>query len=184
MAVRQIEVPAFCADYDYVNTQRDLLVDALVQIYGDECFYCDKPFVDEQEHKYSRTIDHHQSKDYCRKNSFSFEETHGMQNLRLCHRVCNHSKSNREWLENGKLAPRSRPRPVKRPRSPVCNICMSGRLLLNGETCPDCGSGPQPANSPGAYQKTPKECSHKGIDHCWWCYLGFVPRQDSATPVY
>lgn len=171
------EIPERYAEYNYIDTQRDVLVDALVQVYGDECFYCDIPFVDEQDHKHSRTIDHYHSQDWCRNSGRSFEETHGMENLVLAHKVCNSQKSNREWLDDGTLAPRGRVRTVKAPRPAVCDTCVSGRLLLIGETCPDCGSGPQPANAPKMYQKSPKECTHSGLDHCWMCYLGFLPRE-------
>lgn len=164
-------------DYNYVDTQRDLLVDALVQIYGDRCFYCPEKFVNEQDHKFSRTVDHYHSQDYCKKNGFSFEETHGLENLVLSHKLCNSNKSNREWLEDGTLAPRGRVRPVKKPRPEVCETCYSGRLLFIGENCPDCGSGPQPASAPKAYQVSPKECSHAGYEHCWLCFLGFVARK-------
>jgi len=169
-------IPERYAGYNYVDTQRDVIVDALVQIYGDNCFYCEKDFVDEQDHRYSRTVDHYHSQDWCKKQGYSFEQTHGMQNLVLAHKVCNSQKSNREWLEDGTLAPRGRQRPVKLPRPEYCETCASGRLLLFGETCEVCGSGPQPAQAPKMYQRTPKECSHSGPEHCWMCYLGFVER--------
>lgn len=170
-------IPDRYADYNYADTQRDILVDALVQVYGDGCFYCPAPFVNEENHKHSRTVDHYHSQDYCKKQGFDFMATHGMQNLVLAHKVCNSNKSNRAWLEDGTLEPRGRVRTPKAPRPEICETCASGRLLLLGETCPHCGSGPQPATAPKMYQKTPKECSHAGMHHCWMCYLGFVPRE-------
>lgn len=171
------EVPEHYAEYNYVDTQRDLLVDALVQLYGDRCFYCPIEFTNEENHKYSRTVDHYHSQDYCKKNGFDSMATHGMKNLVLAHKVCNSNKSNREWREDGTLEPRGRVRVPKGPRPELCETCMSGRLLLVGETCPVCNSGPQPATAPKMYQKTPKECSHSGMDHCYMCYLGFTPRK-------
>ena len=167
--------------YNYIDTQRDLLVDALARRDGDACFYCGCDFVDEQDHKRSRTVDHYHSQDFCRKNNFTFEQTHGMENLRLSCKACNSQKSNREWLDDGTLAPRGRVRTVKAPRPELCDTCMSGRILLHGEVCPTCNSGPQPASAPGAYKKTPKECSHSGLDHCWYCFLGLVPRADDLA---
>lgn len=173
-----MEIPKQYADYNYVDTQRDLLVDALVQMYGEACAYCEHEFVNEQDHKYSRTIDHYHSQDWCRRNGYSFDETHGIKNLVLAHKICNSNKSNREWLEDGTLAPKGRVRAVKKPRPVLCETCFSGRLLFIGETCDDCGSGPQPAPAPAAYQVSPKECSHSGFSHCWMCWLGMVKRVD------
>lgn len=175
------EIPSRYADYNYMDTQRDVLVDALVQIYGDECFYCDVEFINEENHKYSRTVDHYHSQDYCKKHGFSFIETHGIQNTVLAHKVCNSNKSNREWREDGTLAPRGRERKAKSPRPELCDTCFSGRLLLVGEKCARCGSGPQPATAPRAYQRKPKECSHDGPEYCWRCFLGQVPRKSELS---
>ena len=175
-----MEIPLQYAEYNYIDTQRDLLVDALVQMHGDNCAYCDKPFVNEQDHKYSRTVDHYHSQDWCKRNGLSFEETHGMGNLRLAHKVCNSTKSNRAWLDDGTLEPRGRVRVAKGPRPEICETCMSGRILLVGEVCKDCGSGPQPAAAPTAYRKSTRECSHSGEEHCGYCFIGIIPR---VTPL-
>lgn len=173
-----MEIPKGCEDYNYVDTQRDLLIDALVQMHGDNCAYCPQPFVNEQDHKFSRTIDHYHSKDFCKKNGFSFMETHGLVNLVLAHKLCNSNKSNREWQKDGTLAPRGRIRRPKSPRPIICDTCYSGRLLFVGEVCSDCGSGPQPAVAPRAHQVSPKECSHSGYQTCWLCWLGMVERKE------
>lgn len=176
-AVKKIsEIPEGYRGYNYVDTQRDVVVDALVQIYGDECFYCPAPFVDEQDHKYSRTVDHYHSQNWCRTQGYSFEDTHGIHNLVLAHKVCNSNKSDRVWLEDGTLSPRGRVRAPKAPRPKLCETCFSGRLLFIGEVCPDCGSGPQPASSPTAYQVRPRDCSHSGYEFCYMCFLGMIPR--------
>lgn len=180
MTIVTLLVPEGYENYNYIDTQRDLLVDALAQRDGDTCFYCHAEFVNEQDHKRSRTLDHYHSQDYCRSKGFSFEDTHGLQNLVLSCKGCNSSKSNREWLDDGTLQPRGRVRAVKGPRPEVCGTCMSGRLLLMGESCPDCGSGPQPAAAPGAYRKSTRECSHSGAEHCGYCFIGIIPR---VTPL-
>lgn len=169
------------AGYNYIDTQRDLLVDALARIYGDVCFYCDCEFVNEQDHKRSRTVDHYHSQDYCKKNGYTFEQTHGLENLRLSCKSCNSNKSNREWLDDGTLAPRGRVRPVKAPRPEFCDTCVSGRILRIGERCPDCGGGPQPAGSPKAYQLPVKECTHDGVYYCRYCFVGIIPRKSELT---
>lgn len=174
-------IPEQYKEYNYIDTQRDLLVDALVQIHGDVCSLCPQPFVDEQDHKFSRTIDHYHSQDYCKRNGFTFEETHGIQNLTLMHKVCNSNKSNREWLDDGTLAPRGRVRAPKSPRPELCETCMSGRLLLLGEQCGVCGSGPQPATAPKMYQLSTKDCDHSGPNFCGYCFIGLVPRKSALV---
>lgn len=109
-------------------------------------------------------------------------------NLKLMHRRCNQLKGDLIPHEDGTLPSRRvstfRRRSEKRAgRIEECKTCINGRILLFGETCPDCFSGPQPEAAPTAYQLRPKECPHAGPWHCWMCYLGMIPREAAIKTV-
>lgn len=167
----------------YTETPKKEIQAALIARDGDKCAYCPEPFDEGDNDKHSRTIDHYHSVDYGRRNGWTEDEIHGFDNLRLAGKSCNAKKSNREWLEDGTLAPRGRERRAKVPRPELCETCMSGRLLFIGETCEICGSGPQPASAPSSTQKSPKQCSHAGFDHCWMCFIGLVPRKSALQTI-
>ena len=103
----------------------------------------------------------------------------------LMHMRCNSLKADRLVMEDGTLEPIERTlKPAKVQKRPPCEECMEGRLLLQDEICPYCGSEPQPKVAPRWAQKTPKECSHSGSDHCWMCFLGFVNRTPASSDVF
>src|SRR5690606_2665227 len=145
------------------------IVNALIRRDGDDCVYCEIPFSDDQDSKWSRTVDHYHSIDWCRKQGWSATDTHGMANLRLSHRVCNSVKSNREWLEDGTLAPKAS-RPVKAPRPDHCNTCNSGRKLYPGERCAICNGGAQPTTAPTMLKRSPTLCDHRQY-FCSFCFV-------------
>ena len=171
----------------YLDTPREELIPALFAAYGETCFYCDKDFNDDYN---PVTVDHYIPVYECKRLGLSSEETHGIDNLRPACKKCNSKKANLVPLEDGTL-PSRRPnrferRAAKAQRKDVCDTCMSGRILLFGEECPDCGSGPQPASFPTAYKKEPKDCSHgwdDPQDFCWFCMLGFVDRRPAIETV-
>jgi len=109
-----------------------------------------------------------------------------LENLKLMCKRCNAIKGDRLPDANGNLPPLKRElkqkAPSKTERPSVCDTCMSGRILLPGEYCPDCGSGAQPAVAPRAMQVAPKDCDHS-TSHCWLCYLGFVERKAAILTV-
>ena len=151
---------------------REDRIASLLQRDGDFCMHpdCGKRFKLGDD----VTIDHWQP--------LAFGGGWELENLRLMHRKCNQLKGDMIPNPDGTLPKRTpstfRRRSEKRAdRNDVCDTCMSGRILLVGEECPDCGSGPQPASAPTAYQLRPKECPHAGPWHCWMCYLGMIPRQ-------
>lgn len=119
--------------------------------------------------------------------------TWAMENLRLACKRCNSDKGDRMPNPDGTLPPHPRDllplhqrRADKSGRVDVCGTCLSGRILLPGEQCPDCGSGPQPAATPRSTQKSPKDCSHgweDPLDHCWMCHLGHVERRPAIETV-
>lgn len=121
-------------------------------------------------------------------NPLSNGGTWDMKNLKLMHRKCNQYKGDIIPHDDGTLPARRistfKRRAEKRAdRTGVCETCMSGRILLFGEECPDCGSGPQPTSAPTVYQLRPKECPHEGPWHCWMCYLGMIPRKSAIIDV-
>lgn len=150
------------------NPTREIVA-ALIRRDGDNCVYCDLPFHEDKESKWSRTVDHYHSIDWCRKQGWSAIDTHGMPNLRLSHKTCNSVKSNRTWQEDGTLSPR-RVRMPKAPHPEVCTTCRSGRKLYPGETCAICGSGAQPTTAPTMLKRSPTLCDHDEF-HCSFCYV-------------
>lgn len=168
---------------NYVDDKKSDIVKALIQRDGDQCFYCPLPFDKDSNDKYGRTIDHHHSIDYGRKNGWGFLEIHGMENLRLAHKACNSKKSNRAWLPDGTLEPRGREARVHVERIDVCDFCMSGRLLYPGEECHLCGITARPSVAPAMLQKPPKECDHD-VYHCAYCFIGHIPRKRAMEDVF
>lgn len=154
------------------------VIDTLSRRDGYFCFLCKKPFDDEDE----VTIDHWIP--------LAKGGTWALDNLRLAHKPCNAKKGDRMPNPDGTLPPHPKDllsifetRADKSARKPVCQTCESGRLLLDGEFCPDCGSGPQPASFPKYLQRKPKECDHH-IYHCWMCVIGHIPRTRASEDVF
>lgn len=159
-----------------IDMTRDEIITFLKGRDGDRCTFpgCEKPLDDAKD---INTLDHKFPQYLAKKAGWTREQTDALSNLQIQHKSCNTIKGHQLPDENGqfKIATRE-PKLTKQPRPELCDTCYSGRILLIGEVCPDCESGPQPASAPSAYQKAPKECSHSGFDHCWMCYLGFVER--------
>lgn len=170
---------------------RESLILLLMERDGFACQFpnCDLPMVeDDKEHRHAISIDHKYPQSLAREDGWTEEDIWAFDNLQLMGRACNARKSNLLYNEDGTLPLPRRPRRVdKSKRKPVCDTCMSGRLLLAGEICPDCGSDPQPKSAPKYAQKSPKDCSHGWIipeDHCWLCYLGDVERAPASRTVF
>lgn len=134
---------------------------------GPNCFFpgCGKPFELEEDITFDHWIP--QSKG----------GTWHVDNLRMMHKRCNALKGDRMPNEDGTLPPLPKEllgifhiRADKSGRVDVCTTCESGRLLLEGEFCEICGSGPQPATFPKYLQRSPKECDHR-VFHCWVCLV-------------
>lgn len=161
-----------------INLSRQETVALLIERDGDYCRFpgCTRPF----DSKDIRTIDHRKSQFAAKQAGWTYEQINALSNLQIMHRTCNSKRGHAEYNEDGTLTlPERDVKIPKAARPDICETCYSGRLLLVGEECDDCGSGPQPAAAPKAYQKAPKECSHAGQDHCWLCYLNFVPRSSA-----
>lgn len=147
---------------------------------GDQCMYpgCDRPLGDPKD---IDTLDHIYPQYLAKQAGWTREQTDALDNLQIMHKVCNTAKSHHLPDENG-LFPvtRREPKPVKGPRPTICDTCFSGRILLPGEECPDCGIGPQPGRWPTSLQRRPKECDHSTY-HCFMCVAYEPDLRVSAT---
>lgn len=147
---------------------KEQLIVALIERDGYRCMMpgCTRPFTDDDK----PTIDHWIPR------SISGDES--LANLVLMHFSCNNIKGDTIPNPDGTIDIIRRVRIPKQARPELCATCMSGRILLDGEQCPDCGSGPQPFRYPTAYKRKPKNCSHEGREHCWACVTGLVKRKE------
>lgn len=151
---------------------------------------CDLPFDPDPNDRHSLSIDHIYPQSLARAADppWTFEQIWALENLQLMGRSCNAKKSNLLYREDGTLPfPHREPKADKSNRKPVCGTCLSGRLLLEGEICADCGSDPQPKSWPRYAQKSPKDCSHgwtNPMDHCWLCLLGDAERAPASRTVF
>lgn len=159
---------------------------------GDSCQYpgCEKPvdFTPGGEGRMSATIDHWMPQYWCKEQGWTDDQIWDVSNLKIMHKGCNAAKGGRIPNEDGTLPPkresRFKYRSQKRAgRAALCTLCESGRLLLIDETCPDCGSGPQPA-FPSAYQLPANECPHEGPWSCFACMVGIVDRKPAFIDVF
>lgn len=152
----------------------------LREIWGPNCFLCGNPFASDSD----ITIEHWLPQVEGKRRGWSYDKINHIDNLRLAHKPCNSAKGDIVPNEDGTLPERPvKARAIKLPRPERCETCENGRLLLIGELCDDCGSGPQPRSAPRATQKSPKECSHSGVDHCWMCFIGHVPRKSALEVI-
>jgi hypothetical protein len=151
---------------------------------GVDCFLCKKPFSkDENDVLHEVTIDHWYPQSVGFLEGWSFEEVNDLSNLRKAHRPCNSKKGDLVPHADGTLPERPvKERSIKGPRPVSCDTCMNGRILLLGEFCPDCSSGPQPRAFPKTLQKIPKECDHSSY-HCWMCVIGHIPRKSAIETI-
>jgi hypothetical protein len=152
------------------RTEKEQILAALKERDGYRCMLpgCTRPFTEDDK----PTIDHW--------NPFSISRDGSLANLRLMHFTCNNLKGNTVPNADGSITITRSIKIPKQKRPELCDTCMSGRILLDGENCDDCGSGPQPRRFPTAYKRKPKNCSHSGREHCWSCVTGFVRRIEVA----
>jgi hypothetical protein len=105
-------------------------------------------------------------------------------NLRLAHKKCNAWKSDRIPNEDGSIPPRppranyqDRRRRKQEILESLCTDCYDGRLLLQEETCPYCGSLAGPEDWPHWAKKPANKCDHTPPEWCWACSIGIVDRK-------
>jgi hypothetical protein len=147
---------------------KERIIAALKERDGYRCMMpgCTRPFADDDR----ATIDHWYP--------YSIFKNESLDNLCLMHFSCNNRKGDTVPNPDGTIDIIRRTRIPKQARPELCATCMSGRILLEDELCPDCGSGPQPRSFPTAYKRKPKNCSHEGREHCWACITGLVKRKE------
>lgn len=163
-----------------IPTRLDL-VTALEERDGYVCQYpdCDKPFSDDN----SPTVDHWYPQVWCKEQGWTPQEIWSLDNLKLMHKSCNAKKGHLIPNDDGTLPVKeTRVRIPKSERPQDCDYCYNGRVLLLGEECDICGSGPQPATAPRSLQKHPKDCDHDDF-HCWMCFIGHVPRKSAIERI-
>jgi hypothetical protein len=158
---------------------REWRIQEITERDGPNCFYppCLQPFKSREDITFDHWIP--QSKG----------GTWEIENLRLMHKRCNAVKGDDMPLPDGTLPPKKRElnsheRRIQRigQRPEVCNTCMSGRILLLGETCPVCGSGPMPKAMPQSQKKRSNECDHDTF-WCWACIIGIAERKPAIYDV-
>lgn len=161
----------------YMMERKDIIT-LLSKRDGPDCFLCKKPFLDDE-----ITLDHWQPKSVAFAAGWSVEQVNDLSNLRLSHRECNAAKGDLVPNSDGTLPERpKKTRALKVPRPTSCDTCMNGRILLLGEICPDCSSGPQPIAFPKTLQRIPRECDHVKF-HCWMCVIGHIPRKSAFQAI-
>lgn len=129
------------------------------------CYICDKPFRSPKD----VTIDHFWP--------LAHGGTWALDNLKLAHQPCNNLKGDALPNPDGTINFVNRKVKIpKLPRPEFCDHCISGRLLLIGEVCELCGSGPQPVMFPTSYKRKSTNCDHDKY-HCFACIIGLVKRK-------
>lgn len=162
---------------------RQETIEILRERDGYVCMFpgCTEPLADTGKHMV--TLDHIYPQALAKADGWTLAQINDLSNLQLMGKNCNARKGHLVPDENGVLP--VKPVTIRIPKSQrpaVCETCFSGRILLPGEECYDCGSGPQPAVAPAALQRTPKECDHSTY-HCWMCFLDFVPRKEAINRI-
>ncbi|AXG66206.1 HNH endonuclease [Streptomyces phage Annadreamy] len=163
---------------------REEIILALEARDGLNCFLCKEPFSkDVNSPLFEVTIDHWYPQSIAFAEGWTYDEVNAISNLRKAHRPCNANKGDLVPNPDGTLPQRPvKERTIRLPRPVSCDTCMNGRILLLGEICPDCSSGPQPRAFPKTLQKTPKECDHSSY-HCWMCVIGHIPRKSALQTI-
>lgn len=172
------------------KVDRKALMKKLVKKYGWVCQYPgeEHPLDPNGKDKHEPTIDHSYPQSRARLDGWTEEEIWDISNLKPMCKKHNARKSDRVYNEDGTLPEREQNnyrirRALRGERKDPCGLCYSGRLLLIGETCPDCGSGPQPTY-PTAYQRSSNDCPHSGPYSCWACMAGHVERKPAYIDVF
>lgn len=147
------------------KSTRKEIVDFLSKRDGFFCYICGDPFKSQKD----VTIDHFWP--------LAHGGTWALDNLKLAHQPCNNLKGDALPNADGTVNFVNRKHKVARlPRPDQCNHCETGRILLIGETCDVCGSGPQPVMFPTSYKRKSTNCDHSKY-HCFACIIGLVPRR-------
>lgn len=180
-----------------VKMQRAEILTALLLRDGDICMHpdCgremdiimidDVAFTDATG-KQEVTVDHWIPQSWAFDNGWTMDRVWDLDNLKLMHKECNAKKGDLLPNADGSLPEKPvstrEKRADKSNRPEVCQTCNSGRLLIFGEECGVCGSGPQPEAFPHYKKVRPPECDHK-IQWCWACAIGLYERVPAIVTV-
>lgn len=126
------------------------------------------------------TVDHWMPVVWCKMQGWTYEETWGLDNLKLMHKRCNARKGQVVPNDDGTIPEKKkkefRYRRQKRAERPeICTSCNAGRGLGPNEVCASCGSGPLPERFPRWAKMRSSECDHE-LFWCAWCSIGVIPR--------
>lgn len=105
-------------------------------------------------------------------------------NLKLAHKKCNAWKSDRVPNLDGTIPPKPKKSTYRDRRKTrqviidnLCTDCYDGRLLLEGESCPYCGTPAGPEDWPHWAKRPANKCDHTPPEWCWACSIGIVERK-------
>lgn len=150
-------------------------INILLKRDGNTCAICFNSFKDKKD----ITLDHWIPR--------SVGGSDDIDNLKLAHKKCNAWKSDRIPNEDGTIPPKpprsnllDRKRRKKEILESLCTDCYDGRLLLEGESCPYCGTPAGPEDWPHWAKRPANKCDHTPPEWCWACSIGIVERK----PVY
>lgn len=160
---------------------RQETIDLLRKRDGYVCMFpgCDEALSESGKHMV--TVDHIYPQFLAKADGWTYAQINDLSNLQLMGKTCNARKGHLLPDANGNYD--VKPVEIKIPkadRPAICDTCYSGRILLLGEECYDCGSGPQPARWPTSLQKRPKDCDHSTF-HCFMCVAYEPDLRVSAT---
>lgn len=160
---------------------RQEIIEQLTERDGFVCMFpdCTEPMADDGKHMV--TIDHIFPQYLARQKGWTNEQINDISNLQLMGKNCNARKGHHLPDENGIYPIKPIEKKIPRAERPLlCETCFAGRILLPGEECYDCGSGPQPQRWPTSLQKRPKDCDHSTY-HCFMCVAYEPDLRVSAT---
>lgn len=162
------------------KSDRDILIEQVIERYGNACVLCTDKTWDEQG-ALAFSLDHWYPQVWCRQQGWTDDEIWAVDNLRPAHRVCNTRKGEILPLNDHEVVIPKKELKQKIIRPEECDTCGTGRLLFPGEYCPVCYSGAQPSTMPKMLQRDPKECDHSKYI-CRNCGpYGIIERESAFT---
>lgn len=162
-------------DQDTLLVTRVDYIKHLIEVDGDLCYLCGKPFTKSGPDDWEDyTIDH------------VIPRSRGgldhIDNYKLAHFPCNQEKDDRLFLEDGTLEPKRRSGRVQKTERPeLCQNCWNGRRLQKDAVCHVCNCEAGPIRWPWYAKRSAMECDHDAT-WCWMCGSGVIIR-DNKYPV-
>lgn len=160
---------------------RQETIELLTERDGYVCMFpeCDRELTESGKHMV--TVDHIYPQMLAKADGWTYNQINDLSNLQLMGKDCNARKGHLLPNEDGKFDVKPIETKIPKTERPaLCETCFAGRILLPGEECYDCGSGPQPVKWPSSLQRRPKECDHSTY-HCFMCVAYEPDLRVSAT---